>query len=230
MTAHLLRKSLKLASPRQIVATALARHQTLSIAFSGAEDVLVLDLVNQCLEDEKDKVSKPELTVFVLDTGRLHPETYTFLDVVRTRYSRLPMMCLFPDTKDVASLASKQGWHSFRQNGHSECCRIRKVDPLLKHLRTCDGWMTGQRRDQSETREDLQIVEEDTENRLKWNPLAHWNQKMVWDYILKNNIPYNELHQKGYQSIGCAPCTIATLPSQHERMGRWPWEQHSKKE
>lgn len=222
-----LAQSLKLASPREIIQKALTHHQKLSVAFSGAEDIVVLDLLNQCVKEGKPN----RVDVFVLDTGRLHPETYTFLDVVRARYPNLPIACLFPEHTSVEKLVSSQGWHSFRQNGHSECCRIRKVEPLLKKLSMCDGWMTGQRRDQSiETRNQLEVVEEDKSGLLKWNPLTFWSQKMVWTYILEQELPFNELHKKGFQSIGCAPCTIPTLPGQHERAGRWHWETESKKE
>ena len=133
-------------------------------------------------------------------------------------------------------MVSEKGLFSFYQDGHAECCGLRKVAPLRRQLATLDAWITGQRRDQSLTRTELPEVERDgtfvgaNGTLIKFNPLANWTSAQVWDYIEAYDVPFNELHRQGFISIGCEPCTRATLPNQHEREGRWWWEDGSKKE
>ena len=126
--------------------------------------------------------------------------------------------------------------YSFYQDGHSECCAVRKIGPLKSKLESLDAWITGQRKDQSVTRINLAQTQEDqsfsTDDHtiVKYNPLSDWSLTEVWGYIRENNVPYNKLHDKGFVSIGCEPCTRAITPDQHERAGRWWWEEQTQKE
>lgn len=214
-------------SPRAILKAALAKYDNIAISFSGAEDVALIELAHKLTDN---------LQVFTLDTGRLHPETYEFIDRVREHYG-IKIEVMFPDAAEVQDLVTHKGMFSFYKDGHSECCGIRKVNPLRKKLATVDAWITGQRKDQSPgTRNDVPTVQIDdafsTEEKklVKFNPLANWSSKEVWDYIRMTEAPYNKLHEKGFVSIGCEPCTRAILPGQHEREGRWWWEEATKKE
>jgi len=213
-------------SPREILAHALARHDNIAISFSGAEDVVLVDLAVKI---------RPDVKVFTLDTGRLHPETYRFIEQVRERYG-IAIEALSPDAAQLESLVRAKGLFSFYRDGHDECCGIRKVAPLRRKLATLDAWITGQRRDQSPTRAVVPVLQADPAfaagGRVlaKYNPLANWSSERVWNYIRGNELPYNALHERGYTSIGCEPCTRAILPGQHEREGRWWWEEATKKE
>jgi len=214
-------------SPRTILKTALKQFDNIAISFSGAEDVVLIEMAHRLTDN---------LQVFTLDTGRLHPETYEFIERVRKHYG-INIEVLFPDAGEVQDLVNRKGLFSFFEDGHSECCGIRKVNPLRRKLATVDAWITGQRKDQSPgTRNDVPVVQEDTafstdaKTLIKFNPLANWTSKEVWDYIRMTEAPYNELHEKGFVSIGCQPCTRPVLPGQHEREGRWWWEEATKKE
>ncbi|WP_097461602.1 phosphoadenylyl-sulfate reductase [Mangrovitalea sediminis] len=222
-----LAQELSAESPRSILKYALQHYDNIAISFSGAEDVALIELAHKLTDN---------LRVFTLDTGRLHPETYRYIDQVKTHYG-IDIEVLFPDTEAVQQLVSRKGLFSFYQDGHSECCGIRKVEPLRRKLATVDAWITGQRRDQSpSTRNDVPVVQQDTtfgsDERplVKFNPLANWSSKEVWDYIRMSEVPYNSLHEKGFISIGCEPCTRPVLPGQHEREGRWWWEEATQKE
>lgn len=214
-------------SPRAILKAAFARYDNIAISFSGAEDVALIELAHKLTDN---------LKVFTLDTGRLHPETYEFIDRVREHYG-IEIEVMFPDATEVEDLVKRKGMFSFYQDGHSECCGIRKVNPLRRKLATVDAWITGQRKDQSPgTRNDVPVVQLDTafstdeKSLIKFNPLANWTSKEVWDYIRMTEAPYNKLHEQGFISIGCQPCTRPVLPGQHEREGRWWWEEATKKE
>ncbi len=215
-------------TPQTILAQALSCcDRQVAISFSGAEDVVLIDMAS--------RLGLP-FRVFTLDTGRLHPETYRLLEQVRERY-QIAIEVAFPEAEEVASLSADKGLFSFYADGHRECCQVRKVRPLKNKLATLDAWVTGQRRDQSEsTRNALEVVEIDPafsgrgEQLLKFNPLANWSSQQVWEYIREHDVPYNALHGQGYVSIGCEPCTRAVLPNQHERSGRWWWEDESHKE
>ena len=213
--------------PEEILRVALKRFERIAISFSGAEDVVLVDMATKI---------KKGVQVFSLDTGRLHPETYRFLERVRNHYN-LALTMLSPDHAAVEALVREKGLFSFYKDGHKECCSIRKVAPLRRKLIALDAWITGQRKDQSPgTRALIPVVEEDPafstpDHRLiKFNPLANWSSERVWQYIKENDVPYNELHSKGYISIGCEPCTRAILPGEHERAGRWWWEEETLKE
>ncbi len=197
-----------------------------AISFSGAEDVVLIDMAHR---------AGLKFNVFCLDTGRLHPETYDFFERVREHY-RLPIEVLMPDPAAVAELVHTKGLFSFYKDGHSECCGVRKIEPLRRRLSTLDAWITGQRKDQSVTRTDIPLEQEDQaystkEHRLiKFNPLAQWSSRDVWGYIRAYDVPHNELHSRGFVSIGCQPCTRTVAPHDHERTGRWWWEEATKKE
>ncbi|MEY1662010.1 phosphoadenylyl-sulfate reductase [Isoalcanivorax beigongshangi] len=214
------------ATPRTILKTAFERYDRIAVSFSGAEDVVLVDLALRV---------NPDVEIFTLDTGRLHSETYRFLDQVRNHYG-IALEVLFPDSAQVEALVKAKGLFSFYQDDHGECCGIRKVAPLKRKLSQLDAWITGQRRDQSPTRNELAVVEQDLalaapgQSLVKFNPLANWSSARVWDYIRGNQLPYNPLHERGFVSIGCEPCTRPVLPNQHEREGRWWWEEATKKE
>jgi phosphoadenosine phosphosulfate reductase len=214
-------------APQDVLRLALESFDRIAVSFSGAEDVVLVDMAAKI---------RPAVSVFCLDTGRLHPETYRLLDRVRDRY-QLTIEAMFPDAAAVEKLVREKGLFSFYRDGHKECCAIRKVLPLRRKLATLDAWITGQRRDQSPgTRAAIPVVETDgafsTPERalVKFNPLANWTSAQVWRYIRDHDVPHNELHLRGFVSIGCEPCTRPVLPNQHEREGRWWWEEETIKE
>nr|WP_290221358.1 phosphoadenylyl-sulfate reductase [Trichocoleus desertorum] len=214
-------------SPQRILERALSMYDNIAISFSGAEDVVLIDMAYRIKKDIK---------VFSLDTGRLHSETYQFIDRVRKHYG-ITIEMMYPDTAQVEALVTEKGLFSFYEDGHKECCGIRKVEPLRRKLGTLDAWITGQRKDQNpSTRATVPVVQVDTafsndeRQLIKFNPLANWSSAEVWMYIRAFEIPYNPLHERGFISIGCEPCTRAVLPNQHEREGRWWWEDATKKE
>lgn len=215
------------ATPQEILGAALECFDNIAISFSGAEDVVLVDMAVKL---------RPDVNVFSLDTGRLHPETYRYLDEVRSHYG-IELEILFPKPEAVQDLVREKGLFSFYQDGHKECCAIRKVEPLRRKLATLDAWITGQRKDQSVgTRQHIPVAQKDgafstpEHTLVKFNPLANWSSAQVWDYIRQNQVPYNPLHARGFTSIGCEPCTRAVLPNQHEREGRWWWEEATMKE
>lgn len=214
-------------NPNKILKAALEQFDTIAISFSGAEDVVLIDMAVKIRKD---------VAVFSLDTGRLHPETYRFIEKVRKHYG-IDIELLAPDYRQLDALVKSKGLFSFYEDGHSECCGIRKVEPLKRKLSGLDAWITGQRKDQSlDTRQDIPEVQLDTnfgsveKPLVKFNPLLNWSSAQVWDYIDAWQVPFNELHGKGFISIGCEPCTRPVLPNQHERAGRWWWEDAAKKE
>lgn len=214
-------------SPQEIIRYAVESFDNIAISFSGAEDVVLIDMAA--------KIGK-RFQVFSLDTGRLHAETYQFIETIRKHYS-IDIDVVMPEASKVEKLVKAKGLFSFYEDDHKECCGIRKIAPLRKQLLTVDAWITGQRRDQSPgTRADVPVIQDDkafarpNESLTKFNPLANWTSKQVWDYIRENNVPYNALHDQGFVSIGCEPCTRPTGPGQHEREGRWWWEEATKKE
>ncbi len=195
-----------------------------AIAFSGAEDVILIDMA-----------VKAGLTfsVFCLDTGRLHPQTYRFIDKVSKFYG-IQIDLVSPQAEPLQSFVKTKGLFSFYDDGHKECCGVRKLEPLRRVLAGRPGWITGQRRDQSPTRSDVPELtwdeSHDEQGMVKANPLAGWTQQQVWGYIRSNEVPYNELHDDGFSSIGCEPCTRALRPGEHERAARWWWEESTARE
>lgn len=222
----LLNQELSQLEPKQIIKRALQDINNIAISFSGAEDVVLIDLALK---------AKKDIKVFSLDTGRLHPETYEFIEAVRKHYS-ISIDVISPSSEALQTFVKNKGLFSFYEDGHQECCGVRKIEPLKRHLKTLDGWITGQRKDQSPgTRSSIATVELDNfegsnGKLIKYNPLANWTSQQVWDYIRMFDVPYNKLHTQGYVSIGCQPCTRPTLPGQHEREGRWWWEAAEGKE
>ena len=214
-------------NPRVILKAALEKFEHIAISFSGAEDVVLIDLALAIRKD---------IPIFCLDTGRLHPQTYRFIEQVRKHYG-IDIDILSPNRELLDPFVQEKGLFSFYDDGHSECCGIRKVEPLRRKLATVDAWITGQRKDQSvDTRQDIPEVQQDSafstpsHTLIKFNPLLNWSSAQVWDYIEAYQVPFNPLHQQGFVSIGCEPCTRAILPNQHERVGRWWWEDSTKKE
>jgi phosphoadenosine phosphosulfate reductase len=197
-----------------------------TIAFSGAEDVALIDIAA--------KTGLP-FSVFTLDTGRLHPETYRFIEKVRSHYG-VSIELMSPAAEPLQAFVEKKGLFSFYDDGHGECCGIRKLEPMRRALAKQRAWITGQRRDQSPTRTDVAVLQFDSHRGLggeplvKLNPLAAWSLQKVWSYIRANDVPYNELHDQGFISIGCEPCTRVPRPGEHERAGRWWWEEATKRE
>ena len=214
------------ASPREILACAFETWPNCALSFSGAEDVLLLHLASKL---------QPDVRVFTLDTGRLHAQTYEFIERVRETYG-LRIDMLYPDAERLQRLVSEKGLFSFYRDGHDECCGIRKIEPMRRHLAGFDAWVSGIRRDQSPTRREIDVFEVDGQFSgmgvplIKINPLANRTSGEVWNQIRMLEIPYNPLHDQGFASIGCEPCTRPTGPGQHEREGRWWWEEATLKE
>jgi phosphoadenosine phosphosulfate reductase len=198
------------------------------IAFAssfGAEDVVIIDMLH--------KIHGDNARVFTLDTGRLNPETYDVMDRIRKKYS-INIETMFPDFTEVQKMVTEKGVNLMYNSVEERklCCEIRKVHPLRRMLKDLDAWITGLRRDQTFTRSNVKKLELDVSNNniIKVNPLVEWSNDMVWEYIKNNDIPYNSLHDKGYPSIGCAPCTRAIGPGEDLRAGRWWWENDFHKE
>lgn len=213
--------------PVEMLTYVLERYgKSASIAFSGAEDVALIEMAAS---------TGLPFSVFTLETGRLHPETYRFLDKVRNHYG-IAIHCVFPDRVRVEELVRKKGLFSFYQDGHSECCAIRKVEPLGRALAGYRAWISGQRRDQSPTRSEVPNFELDKARAgaagplLKANPLAAWSLAETWRFLRERGGPTNELHDRGFVSIGCEPCTRALRPGEHERAARWWWEEATQRE
>jgi len=214
-------------NPLDLVEFAFTSLPRVALSFSGAEDVVLIDMACRTVG---------RVAVFSLDTGRLHPETYRYLEEVRAHFP-IDLEVLTPERAEVEALVRSKGLFSFYRDGHGECCAVRKVAPLRRRLAGLDGWITGQRRDQSrDTRAELPLVQVDpvfsspAHPLLKFNPLAAWSSAQVWAYIRERNLPVNVLHERGFVSIGCEPCTRSVLPCEHERAGRWWWEESAARE
>jgi thioredoxin-dependent adenylylsulfate APS reductase len=175
----------------------------------------------------------PSVRVFTLDTGRLPAETYSLFEEVRERYG-IEVEFEFPDRLEVERLVKANGPNLMYRSVdlRVSCCEVRKVEPLKRKLATLDAWVAGLRREQWKSRRNIAKVELDREHGgiVKLNPLADWTLEQVWAYVREHEVPYHELFDHGYTSIGCAPCTRAVLPGEHERAGRWWWESETDKE
>ena len=189
----------------------------------AAEDMVLTDMIL--------KANLP-IAIFSLETGRLHAETLAVLDQVKAVYGY--EIALFrPQPEAVDAYVSQHGLNAFYDSVEMrrECCRVRKVEPLGRALAGKRAWVTGQRRAQSATRAELAVQEHDAAHGLeKFNPLADWSEAEVWEYLRANKVPYNALHERGYPSIGCEPCTRAVQPGEDVRAGRWWWENPESKE
>jgi phosphoadenosine phosphosulfate reductase len=214
--------------PRDILEFAIREFgPEIAISFIGAESTALIDMASKIAGKWK---------AFTLDTGRLHAETYQFIDRIRRHY-RIPVEVFCPQAEAVENLVREKGLFSFYKDGHKECCDIRKVEPLVRALKPLNAWITGQRKDQSPgTRSEIPVIQLDrtfgsaARPLVKFNPLANWTSQQVWAYIREREVPYNQLYERGYASIGCEPCTRPVNPSQHEREGRWWWEDELLKE
>ncbi|MGC8849352.1 MAG: phosphoadenylyl-sulfate reductase [Candidatus Bathyarchaeia archaeon] len=200
-------------------------HPKIALASSfGAEDVVLIDMLCKLQEDPR---------VFTIDTGRLPQETYTLIDRIRDKYG-VTVEVYFPRTEDVEAMTRNHGLNLFYKSLDLRvlCCNVRKVEPLKRALKNLEAWITGLRREQSPSRMGISKIELDQDHGglLKVNPIADWSTKQVWGYIVKNEVPYNELYDKGYASIGCTPCTRPIKSGEDERAGRWWWEKGSVKE
>ncbi len=190
-----------------------------------------LSIEDQVLTDIMYHISD-EAKVFTLDTGRLPKETYELIEKTNVKYKK-NIKIYFPQAQKVESLVNEKGMFSFYNSidERKECCYIRKIEPLKRALKGLDIWITGLRRDQSITREDMQLLEWDEGNGLlKLNPLIDWSEEDVWEHIKSKNVPYNKLHDQGYPSIGCEPCSRAVADGGDIRSGRWWWENPEHKE
>jgi len=189
----------------------------------GAEDQVLTHMFLQLTNEAR---------IFSLDTGRLHQETYSVMSKTKNKYG-FNYEVMFPDTAKLEDAVSKYGPNFFYESIEMRhlCCDIRKVEPLKRKLSQVDGWITGLRREQAVTRTLLPKIEWDEANGIvKLNPLADWTEEQVWEYIKENQVPYNVLHDKGFASIGCAPCTRAISDGEDVRAGRWWWENPEQKE
>ena len=218
--------TLEKASPQEVLRWALSTFgNSIALAWSGAEDVAVLDMMH--------RIDPKAARAFVLDTGRLNPETYELIDEVQAKY-KMRIEILSPDAAAVEKMVAEKGINLFYRSleNRKECCGVRKVEPLNRMLKTLDGWITGLRRTQAVTRGKLSKVEIDFQHDkiVKVNPLADWTTAQVFEYLQANRVPTNKLHSMGYPSIGCAPCTRAVKPGEDERAGRWWWENPESKE
>lgn len=190
----------------------------------GAEDQVLTDLIAKV---------NPQTKVFTLDTGRLPKETYELIEQTRSYYPEINLQSYLPCPEKIEKMVTERGKNLFYDSIENRklCCYYRKVEPLQRALRGLDGWITGMRREQSVTRQQIRLVEFDEDNHiLKINPLANWIEAEVWTYIRQNQVPYNKLHDANYASIGCAPCTRAVPADGSVRDGRWWWENPEHKE
>jgi len=191
----------------------------------GPEDIVIIDIMT--------KIDKEKTRIFTLDTGRLNQETYDLIDTISRKYN-IRIEVFFPEHKEIEQMVEEKGMNLMYESVENRklCCEIRKVHSLKRALKKLDGWITGLRREQFITRAHVKKVEIDSthSNIVKVNPLADWTHEMVWAYIHENNIPYNRLHDIGYVSIGCEPCTRAIEPNEDPRSGRWWWETGTPKE
>ncbi len=189
----------------------------------GEEDQVITHMIS---------LAAPGIGIFTLDTGRLFPEIYELIAKTQKRYP-MPFQVYFPDAKAVEAMVKSKGINLFYESVENRklCCGIRKVEPLKRALKSVDAWISGLRRDQSVTRNDVKIFEWDAANeKIKIQPLADWTLEEVHHYIAANKVDVNPLHAKGFVSIGCAPCTRAIKPGEDIRAGRWWWEQPEQKE
>lgn len=220
-----IREGLSDDSPETLITFALKKFSNrLVIASSlGLEDQVITHMAVNI---------NPSVRIFVLDTGRLHDETYQTLEKTKKQLN-VAYEIYFPKSDLVEKIVSEKGINLFYESveNRKACCNVRKVEPLNRALKTADAWITGLRKAQSQTRIDLQMVEwDESHSMLKLNPLLNWSEEDVWAYIKKHNVPYNTLHDNGYPSIGCAPCTRAITPNEDVRAGRWWWEDPQNKE
>ena len=213
------------ADPEAVLRWAFQNYSRVAIVASfQAESSVIIDIASRI---------RPDVRVLTLDTGRLPQETHDMLDSVRDRYG-IAVDVITPDPSDVQQIVAAHGTNLFYTSVENRrlCCEVRKSRPLARALENLDAWITGIRRDQGPTRAATQVVSVDDQHGgiAKIAPLADWSKAQVWDYIRTNDLPYHSLYDRGYTSIGCAPCTRPTSVGEDERAGRWWWEQDGIKE
>lgn len=209
----------------EIIAWALEQFgaQVVLSSSMSAEDQVLTDML---------LAVRPDAPIFTLDTGRLPQETHDVIQSTQAKYGR-SIRIVFPRREDVEEMVNAQGPNLFYASleNRKRCCDVRKVQPLRRELTKFQAWMTGLRREQAVTRTTLPVVEwDEVFGLVKINPLASWSEQEVWAYIREHDVPTNALHEKGYPSIGCAPCTRAVAPGEDIRAGRWWWERPEQKE
>ena len=220
------RKELDGLSCKEVLEWVLRTFESESIAMAtsfGAEDQVLTHIIAE---------SGYPVSLFSLDTGRLPDETYKTMERTSDKYG-IDIEILFPDKKSVEAMVNKHGPDLFYRSVHlrEECCRVRKIESLKKRLEGLSLWITGLRKEQSLTRRKQNIIEWDDKFGLyKISPLLTWSENDVWKYIRSNSIPYNSLHDSGFPSIGCAPCTRAIAQGEDIRSGRWWWEDPKNRE
>ncbi|NQZ54348.1 MAG: phosphoadenylyl-sulfate reductase [Piscirickettsiaceae bacterium] len=214
----------KIEAVKQVLAKIGTDYNPATLASSyGAEDMVLMDLICKFT---------PEIEIFTLDTGRLPKETYEVMQEAKAHYNR-EVKVYFPDAADVESYITQQGPNAFYDSVElrKQCCGMRKVKPLKRALVDKKAWLTGMRRSQAVTRSELPVSEYDDDHGLqKFSPLTDWSNGDIWAYIRAFDVPYNKLHDEGYASIGCAPCTRAITAGEDIRAGRWWWENPESKE
>jgi phosphoadenosine phosphosulfate reductase len=214
----------KAAQVREFLAGVVQQYGRVVYANSlGAEAMVLTDIIANSL---------PEIDIVSIDTGRLHEDTYELLAKLQRRYSNR-IRVIYPDGQAVSDLVTRQGINGFFESpeARSACCGVRKIVPFRKIVDGYAAWVTGVRREQSKARAEGEAIEWDAQNGLqKISPLLDWTEEQIWAYIRARKLPYNSLHEKGYPSIGCAPCTRAIMPGEDQRAGRWWWEQPEQRE
>ena len=212
-------------SPEELLRFFLNRYGSrIALASSmGLEDQVLTDMILKI---------NPSARIFTIDTGRLFPETYSLISKTCMKY-QTRIEIYFPERQPVEEYVKANGINAFYESVESRkaCCRVRKIEPLARALSTLDVWICGLRNLQAVTRTETRMIEWDEANALiKINPLVHWTEETVWEYIQANGVPYNKLHREGYASIGCQPCTRAIAEGEDIRSGRWWWESPEHKE
>jgi len=220
-----LNEELKGKSSIEVISFFLDKYKD-RIAFAssmGVEDQVITHLIAD--------INKP-VKIFTLDTGRLFPETFDLIDKTQKRY-KIDLEVYFPKSSEVQEMVNSKGINLFYESIESrkQCCNVRKIEPLQRALKNVDVWICGLRREQSPTRTEMQLVEWDSFNQLlKINPLIDWTEEETWNFVKSKSVPYNILHNKGFNSIGCQPCTRAIMEGEDSRAGRWWWENPETKE
>lgn len=211
-------------TPQDVLAWALGRFSPNIALASSFQHAILADMVLKI---------DPKARIFGIDTGRLPEETYECARAIESRY-KTHIEWYFPKHEAVEAMVREKGVYSFKESlaNRRECCGIRKVEPLNRALSGLEAWITGIRSDQGVTREEAKMIEVDVAHGgiIKINPLAHWTQEQIWDYVKEHNLPYNRLFDRGYTSIGCEPCTRPVQKGEDPRAGRWWWENPEHKE
>ncbi len=216
--------AVKIEAVKTLLASIVTDYKSATFASSyGAEDMVLMDLICKFA---------PEIEIFTLDTGRLPKETYNVMQEAKARYN-VDVKVYFPEASDVEQYVTQYGPNAFYDSVElrKQCCAMRKVKPLKRALEDKDAWLTGMRRSQAVTRSELPVSERDEDHGLqKFSPLTDWSNGDVWAYIRAFDVPYNKLHDQGFASIGCEPCTRAITVGEDIRAGRWWWENPESKE